>query len=782
MKLHNFFYTQAVHSIAIMNLRGISLVVKFALTLFIARFMGFESLGLYGLITAASIMAPGFLGLGIIYTLNREAVTQTIAEITQALTYYGRYIIILYAFLLTAAILIGLVTGNFFMILAVSILIFFEHVNHDLYQLLLNLSRPFLANFLHFLRTALWAIIFMALAFFFPSLRTVEFLLIGWICGSVCCFLGFIWFSYNWPWGAKKFSVVSLKEWVIQEFRQSRTLYMNGFANTATQYLDRYLITLFLGLELTGIYVFFWQLNSALSNLLNTGIIQIARPKMVRAYKNREPAYSSIYQSCLKNTLLASIAMALAAGLGMYILIPYIDRPQAMEWFPILWIILVGFVLIARTEVQQLIFYSQHKDGLALIAGLSTLAGAVLFNLILIPILGLWGVGLSLIMVSLLRLVIQNIHIKPLIENIRLKTDERGNPVTRFNKEIEEQGFTAENKYIFFRNDQQVDYFEFDPKDPKCLDNVDYKYFGRALNILEPFIKDRGLTIYVTAWTVHELPSYGPNVIACILQDEWAREPQYRDKVGMVFRTCGKFPVNFEAYKYGDFYDIYANFLGQGKAIAKDGTGRLQTLRSSFLGKDIAPIYDIPLGCYAYEDIPFIPIEERTSDFFFAGSVQHIASKGIIRRPKELARSRMTKSLLDINEKHPDINIKMTMTGNFQESIDSDNTSYLKNMMNTKICPIPRGANLETFRFYEAIRYGCIPIGEAFPKAYFYAEAPIIRLKNWSNMKNATMDILKDKEQLQDLHERSLQWWKDTCSEEATANFMLNKISSWFSR
>lgn len=337
------------------------------------------------------------------------------------------------------------------------------------------------------------------------------------------------------------------------------------------------------------------------------------------------------------------------------------------------------------------------------------------------------------------------------------------------------------NSYIFFRNDQKTAHFEFNPEDPACLDHVNYKYFGRVLNFLEPLIRDQGLVFYVTAWTVHELPSYGPNVIACILQDEWSREPKYREKVGMIFRTCGKYPVNFEAYRYGGFYDICANFLGQGKALLKDGGGRFRTLLSLFRARKIAPVYNMPLGYYTYEDSSYIPIKERENDLFFAGSVQHITGqKKAVRRPKELARSRMEKSLSEINESYPDIKVKATMTGSFQESIDNDNNSYLKNMMNTKICPIPRGANLETFRFYEAIRYGCIPIGEAFPKDYFYKGAPIIRLNNWSKMSDIVINLLKDEQRLQEMHQESMQWWKDICSEEASANFMFAKIAGYY--
>lgn len=335
------------------------------------------------------------------------------------------------------------------------------------------------------------------------------------------------------------------------------------------------------------------------------------------------------------------------------------------------------------------------------------------------------------------------------------------------------------NRYVFFRNDQRQTEFEVDPNNPECLDEAEFKYFGRVLGQLEPQIKDMGLTVYITAWTVHELPSYGPNVVSCILQDEWGREPKYRDKVGIVFKTCGTFPYNRESYCHGGFSDCVSNFLGQSKAFTKDGNGRLTTLTSRLKGEKIAPVYKIPLGYYARENVEYIPIEERENDLYFAGSIQH-KNQQRLKRPKELARDRMTSALAALAESNPEIKIKTKVTGGFGDSIKTDNQSYLQNMMNTKICPIPRGANLETFRFYEAIKSGCIPIGEAFPKAWYYNDAPIIRLKHWSDMKTVVPELLNDKDRLQDMHQKVLKWWEEICSEKPLADHLAAKIADFY--
>ncbi len=335
-----------------------------------------------------------------------------------------------------------------------------------------------------------------------------------------------------------------------------------------------------------------------------------------------------------------------------------------------------------------------------------------------------------------------------------------------------------ENKYYFFRDDQKQCFFEFNPSDTSILDNVGYAYYSRVIDSLEHKIKNSGLVFYITAWTVHRLPEYGDNVIALILQDEWGREPRYRHKVKAIFKTCGTYPNCLQGQKFGTFKEKVVNILAFLKFCLKDNGGRLLTLFHRMMGKKIAPLFDIPLGYYNNDTVEFIPFENRNNDFYFAGSAKHTIKGFQLPRPKEIARNRMLSALQDTQSKIPSLNVAMKITDSFQQSISGENNSYLQEMMHTKICPIPRGANLETFRFYEAIRYGCVPIGEAFPESDFYKDAPMIRLKNWSDLPKIALYYKKNPNELFILHQKILAWWHNQCSEEKTADYIFKKINN----
>ncbi len=399
----------------VMGLRGSSLVVKFVLTLFIAKFLSFEALGVYGLISSVSVMVPIFLGLSLMYIQSRKAVTQPLSEIAKSLLYYAKYTVSIYILFAFGALAWGVYADQLVLSFLITLVIFFEHINTDFYTLLLNLSKPFVANILHFLKTAVWMLIYMALAFVDPEFRNIETLLIGWISGGFLCFLGFLWVTKDWPWQESRGTRKPLLKWVADEFKEAKTIYAYNFTNTLGQNIDRFLITYFLGLELTGVYVFFGSVTAAMANLVRTGVIQIARPKMVKAYKDNDPIYVELYKTCLRHTMAISGLLVVLSGPAMAFIAVYMNKPLALEWLPIFGLVLIVFLLVMWMEVNKLVFYSQHRDDLILKISLVIFPLSVVSHIAFILAFGFWGAAISPVVMCILCLMLQYVIIKKLM-------------------------------------------------------------------------------------------------------------------------------------------------------------------------------------------------------------------------------------------------------------------------------------------------------------------------------------------------------------------------------
>lgn len=391
----------------IVSFRSASLILKFALTVFIAKFLSFDILGIYGLLMATTVMAPSLLGLAIMHVYIRDAVTQSHEKIVKNLKFYARYISNLYFVLVVIALIYGVLADQALLALLIISIIFLEHINNDVYNLMLNLSKQLSSNILHFIRSGLWMLIFMVVAYNVPSLRTLEVLLIFWLSGSVISLLGFIYIVKGWPWKLKN-EPIAFVPWLKKEFAFSRTMYANNVTISVGQYINHFLVLAFLGLELTGIYVFFMQISSAMSNLLMTGIGQIARPKLVKAFKENDDQYGSIYKKCMRHTIFLAIFMSVISIPVVYLVLSYvIEKPLALAWYPVFFPIIALFIFTMIRLVNDMVFYSNFRDDLILKQGLlSTILGLIL-GVVFIYTLNLWGAVISAIITTIVVILLQ---------------------------------------------------------------------------------------------------------------------------------------------------------------------------------------------------------------------------------------------------------------------------------------------------------------------------------------------------------------------------------------
>jgi hypothetical protein len=120
--------------------------------------------------------------------------------------------------------------------------------------------------------------------------------------------------------------------------------------------------------------------------------------------------------------------------------------------------------------------------------------------------------------------------------------------------------------------------------------------------------------------------------------------------------------------------------------------------------------------------------------------------------------------------------VKLAITRDFHASETAGSAAYSYEMMRAKICVVPRGTSFETFRFFEAIRYGCVVITEALPRRWFYDGSPAIQLRNWAKLEETLVALLRDGELMQRKHTAALEWWKNVCSEAAVGTYIADVV------
>ena len=113
----------------------------------------------------------------------------------------------------------------------------------------------------------------------------------------------------------------------------------------------------------------------------------------------------------------------------------------------------------------------------------------------------------------------------------------------------------------------------------------------------------------------------------------------------------------------------------------------------------------------------------------------------------------------------------------FNNGLDEEDYNFI--LRNTKIALCPKGwVNSETFRLYEAMKWGCVVISEELPDRSYYKDIPIIQVKDWREGLKISNELINNKTKLEEMSKRNLQYYKDNLSPQATANLIIHKLNS----
>jgi hypothetical protein len=303
---------------------------------------------------------------------------------------------------------------------------------------------------------------------------------------------------------------------------------------------------------------------------------------------------------------------------------------------------------------------------------------------------------------------------------------------------------------------------------------ADTRYFGAVFLAMEPLLHEAQLDFYLT-WNWERLPAYGDHVVAVLLGDEGGHIPRYADRVRAVFKSYGTRPVLGGSVLSDPSITGLSSFVQYGVRWLRWLPSGVAHARS---GGGAPSVTTIPLGTYNQLDLPIVPIEERPTDLFFAGSVAHKASLRHRLAPKTLTRLDMLAAVQRLAEQRPGLRLDMRLTPDFGASVAAAPGDLSRGLMASKVCLAPRGTSLETFRLFEGLRAGCVVVGGRLPPQPFYAGAPVIQLDRWSQLDRALGPVLDSPAELRRLHTAALSWWRDRCSEEAIGRFLAERLNA----
>lgn len=253
-------------------LRGLTVLSKFLLIFVLTKKGSLSLQGEYTLILTTVSLVNLVLGFEIYNITNRQLAGKTLKHKDFYYLFANHFVSILvtYAFFSGLYFLFFstlIPTENLTLIL---IILIFDHLNIEIFRLLLALKKQYLAYVLNFIKQGLWAIIIACLFFFSITEVSLESTLLMWSVFSVLSFILFLFFIPK----INNLTKVKLElKFLFKNIRKAKWLIMCLIPYKVIELSDRYIIESYLGAEALGTYALIFQVLNAVNIIIYTIVI-----------------------------------------------------------------------------------------------------------------------------------------------------------------------------------------------------------------------------------------------------------------------------------------------------------------------------------------------------------------------------------------------------------------------------------------------------------------------------------------------------------------------------
>ena len=380
-------------------LRSISMLSKFLIIIYIAKYFSTSDLGIFGLFNSAVIMAMYLLGFEFYNFSTREILA--VPEGRIAVLIRNQFIAFGFTYLVILPVFIPVLYGQFLPLQYLFwfyIILITEHISIEFYRLFTVLSRPVFANFIFFIKTGSWSLALIALWLWgIDSAKNLQTIWLAWSGGSLLACLLSVLYMYHLK--IRLFSRDPIDwSWLKRGFKTSIPFLIVALSLRLIEQSGRFFLDIWTSKSLVGIYTFFWNIANMLNVIIFTGIIMILFPRLVESFKKEQHTeFAATMRQFKKMVLWSSLFLALLLLLFIKPLLGFLGKSEFVPHLYTYYILILAFVILNVSYLPHYILYVQDAD--KVIMG-CTLSGAIVNiagNFLLIPHFGMIGAAVSIL-------------------------------------------------------------------------------------------------------------------------------------------------------------------------------------------------------------------------------------------------------------------------------------------------------------------------------------------------------------------------------------------------
>ncbi|MFV9549505.1 lipopolysaccharide biosynthesis protein [Algibacter sp. PT7-4] len=383
-------------------LRVMPLAVKFVFFAALSKVLTTDNYGSYTLITTTVTVSIFVLGLDFYNYSIREVLINKSRVFQKLFSTFSLYAIIYLAISIIVAFVLLTFSNVFTLspstIIIITLICFSEHFCQEAYRLQIAFKKIYLANIIFFFRVFVWMAYLVIQVLLFQKEVSINRILNLWLIFNVVAVLLNFITAHNFI--RKNLNYLKLDLDFIKKGLVISGLFFAGTLSLKSiEYLNRYIVDLFLGKEMTGIFSFYSNLALVISVYVNAIVISFELPALIE--KGKSSQINSYFKGFKKSFLKHIIIIVVVLVIAIFPILKWQNMEIYSNYFYVFFILLLASAIMNYSLVFHFYLYIKKKDKKILMLTIKSGIFNLLATFALTYLLGILGASVSFLLTSI---------------------------------------------------------------------------------------------------------------------------------------------------------------------------------------------------------------------------------------------------------------------------------------------------------------------------------------------------------------------------------------------
>ncbi|MEQ8478618.1 MAG: polysaccharide biosynthesis C-terminal domain-containing protein [Fulvivirga sp.] len=379
--------------ILVLVLRVLTIGVRFLFNLLIIKDLSLEEYGTYAIFYTSISLSVITIGLDY-YSYNTREILKA-SKIDQRRLIGDQLILHLFTYLVfipsSFVILNNFIPLNYLFVFY--LILVFEHLSQEAYRLFIAYSMPIFANFIQFIKMAMWCVIVIGISFFRIdtidiNLESIFNIWLTFVFLSVIISGLFIWRKNLVFFEISRSTFNRISNGVKVSF----LFFISTMLFKCIEFSSRYFLDYFTTKAEVAIFTFFSNISNLIYVTVHSTSIVIIYPQLIKTFNSdNSDQFNMLRKRFLKEILIISWLVFFIILIFTPYLLEIIEKEALQANFDVLVVLLIGMMFFIFSYYPHYMLYLQGRDKSLLASSVIAAFTTIILNYFLTKKYGIYG-------------------------------------------------------------------------------------------------------------------------------------------------------------------------------------------------------------------------------------------------------------------------------------------------------------------------------------------------------------------------------------------------------